>query len=32
MLQLIREVLKHSDKDKTKLSLIFANQVRHMEY
>ncbi|XP_041782042.1 NADH-cytochrome b5 reductase 3 isoform X3 [Anopheles merus] len=26
MLQLIREVLKHSDKDKTKLSLIFANQ------
>nr|XP_040232142.2 NADH-cytochrome b5 reductase 3 isoform X1 [Anopheles coluzzii]XP_049464332.1 NADH-cytochrome b5 reductase 3 isoform X1 [Anopheles coluzzii] len=26
MLQLIREVLKHSDKDMTKLSLIFANQ------
>uniref|UniRef100_A0A2M4AMU7 NADH-cytochrome b5 reductase n=1 Tax=Anopheles triannulatus TaxID=58253 RepID=A0A2M4AMU7_9DIPT len=26
MLQLVREVLKHSDTDKTKLSLIFANQ------
>lgn len=27
MLQLVREVLKHADTDKTKLSLIFANQV-----
>ncbi|XP_055532150.1 NADH-cytochrome b5 reductase 2 isoform X1 [Wyeomyia smithii] len=26
MLQLIREILKHADKDKTQLALIFANQ------
>lgn len=28
MLQLVREILKHSDTDRTELSLIFANQVR----
>lgn len=27
MLQLVREVLKKADSDKTQLSLIFANQV-----